>query len=360
MHASLSAARRSHALLVAALAILSVLSLAAPARAATVVPIADGFIGPLGLAVSSDGTIYVGEAFGGQLTAIDRRGNRSVVATNPDGGEIGGVDAPSRGRVAYTAVDYLDPEAPGPQNGRLVALAGQRPRATADIIGFEVAENPDGDLEYGFEEISDECAAQLPPFLPASYTGIVDSHPYAVASVPGGHLVADAGGNNIVHVHARGDVTNVAVLPPVPQQVSADMVEQFGLPECVEGLVYLGESVPTDVEVGPDGDYYVTTLPGLPEAPGAAGVWRIDAGTHEVEMIADGFTGAVDLAVADDGTIYVAELYVGLITALAPDGSTSIVAEVDSPGAVEVDRRGNLYATTGVFGPSGSVVRIDL
>ena len=352
-----SATSRTRALFAAAIAVLSVLSLAAPARAATVTPVVEGLVGPLGLAVSGNGTIYVGEAFAGQLTAVDRRGDRTVLATNPDGGEIGGVDATSPGRVVYTAVDYPDPEAQAPANGRLVSLTGSRPRTPADIAGFEAANNPDGDLTYGFEDLSEECTAQLPPFL-QPYTGIVDSHPYAVAAIPGGHLVADAGSNNILEVDARGEISNVAVLPPVPQEVTAEMAGQFGLPDCVVGETFLGESVPTDVELGPDGDYYVTTLPGLPEAPGSGAVWRIDADTHEVEMLADGFVGAVDLAVDRDGTIYVAELYVGRISALSADGEITTVAEVDSPGAVEVTRRGELYATVGVFGPSGSVVRI--
>lgn len=72
-------------------------------------------------------------------------------------------------------------------------------------------------------------------------------------------------------------------------------------------------------------------------------------------MVARGFSGAVDLAVAEDGTIYVAELSGNRISAIS-NGVVSTVVDLFSPGAVEVAADGTSYATAGVFGPSGSVV----
>ena len=353
MHVSFSAVRGSRAVVAGVLAILSVLSLAAPASAATVTPVVEGLVGPLGLSVAPDGTLFIGEGFASQLTKVDRRGNREVVVANP-GGEIAGVDAPSPGRIAYTAIDYVGEEGAF-ANGRLVLLGARG--GEVDLAGYEEAENPDADQTYGFVGLSDECAAQVPPFV-LPYPGIVESHPYAVAYDRGGWAVADAAGNDVLHVDARGNVSTIAVLPPTPQVVTAEVAAEFGLPECVTGLTYQGESVPTDVEVTAQGDYYVSTLPGAPELPGTGAVWHIDGRTSEVTMVASGFSGAVDLAVDRDGTVYVAELFAGLISALSPDGEVTTVAEVDSPGAVEVTRRGEIYATTGVFGETGSVVRI--
>ena len=52
-------------------------------------------------------------------------------------------------------------------------------------------------------------------------------------------------------------------------------------------------------EIGPDGNYYVSSLPGFPESPGAGSVFRIDRSSGSVTQIATGFTGATDLAVAE-------------------------------------------------------------
>jgi len=343
-----------------ALVLALLLSTAVPASAATVTTVADGFIGPLGLAVGADGTIYVGESFAGQLTAIDRRGVREVVATNTGpGGEVAGVDALGSGRVVYLTSDMPDPEG-APANGQLRRL---EPRGgssqIAHLLDYEVATNPDAGVAYGLRGLSGECAAQLPPFV-LPYTGLVDSHPYKVAITSGGYLVADAGGNDIVKVSTSGrQLETVAVLPAIPQVVTAEVAAEFGLPDCVVGLTYDGESVPTDVEVGPDGDYYVTTLPGAPELPGFGMVWRIDADTHAVELVSDGFSGATDLAVARDGTIYVAELFGGQISQIAPDGTVSVLTPLPGAATVELGRRGELYATTVDFATGmGSLVRI--
>ena len=49
-------------------------------------------------------------------------------------------------------------------------------------------------------------APTSPPEIgPATYNGIIDSHPYAVANAPdGGWYVADAAGNDILKVSAVG------------------------------------------------------------------------------------------------------------------------------------------------------------
>jgi sugar lactone lactonase YvrE len=99
----------------------------------------------------------------------------------------------------------------------------------------------------------------------------------------------------------------------------------------------------------------VSSLPGAPELPNTGSVFRVNPNTGAVNVVARGFSGATDLAVADDGTIYVAELFGNRISSIS-NGVVSTVVDVFSPGAVEIGPDGTLYATTGVFGPSGSVV----
>src|SRR4029078_7683754 len=93
------------------------------------------------------------------------------------------------------------------------------------------------------------------------------------------------------------------------------------LDSCI-GKKYASNPVPTDVEIGPDGDYYVSTLPGAPELPGTSKVFRINHETGELSVVAKGLTSATDLAVADDGTIYVTQLFAFSLAMIAPGSST--------------------------------------
>jgi hypothetical protein len=348
----------SKAKLAGGVAIASVASLAlsvVPAQAATVsAPIAEGFAGPLGLAVGNDGTMYVAEAFGGQITALGKKGQRSVVAT-PEG-DVAGVDATGKGTVTYTVTGFPETEESPPDTFVFRTNPSGKHTMLGSPSAYEFANNPDGDQTYGFVGLTPDCAAQVPPFV-LPYQGILESNAYSVAIDGSSRIVGDAAGNSIIEIAANGRMSTVAVLPPVRQgPIDADTAAAFGLPDCVVGLDYLGEPVPTDVEVGPDGDYYVSSLPGAPELPGAGSVWRIDSRTHELTRVATGFSGAVDLAVAADGTIYVAELFGGQISRIS-NGSVSVLTELAEPGAVEIARDGTIYATTGVFG-DGAVVKI--
>lgn len=316
-------------------------------------PIIEGLIGPLGLDVSDNGTIYVAEAFAGQITRVLPGGSRSVMFQS-EGDSVSGVASTILNRVVITLSTFPEEEAP-PLDTTLERV---RPDGSAttltSLLDFEVANNPDAGNTYGFLNISSQCLAKLPPEL-QPYPGIVESNPYKVAALsPISFAVADAAANSIVRV-TNGNPSTVAVLPPVPQRITPKAALQLGLPACTVGRNYMSEPVPTDVEVGPDGYWYVSSLPGGPELPGTGSVFRVNPQTGAVNLVARGFSGAVDLAVADDGTIYVAELNANRISAIT-NGVVTTVVDVFSPGAVEIGPDGTIYATTGVFGPAGDVV----
>ena len=65
---------------------------------------------------------------------------------------------------------------------------------------------------------------------PPTYTGIIDSHPYASAATRKGVYVADAAGNDVLQVSRKGKVRTVAVLPPQPLVVTADLAKGKGSP----------------------------------------------------------------------------------------------------------------------------------
>jgi hypothetical protein len=361
-------------------------SAAPPGRPIAPTPI-DELTGVLGMAVAQDGSFHLAESFAGQLTRVDKRGNREVLAD----GQFAGVDAQGRGDLVVT--ESVPPEFGGMSDTYLsrVAPNGKVTRL-ASLSDYEAEFNPDqihtyglmagGDGEAAFQSCLDEVGQDVRPILDAvvSYQGIVDSNPYAVASIPGGHLVADAAGNTILKVSSNGKrIETVAVLPPQdPSTVDADLLALFEefigwelagpeaeepvpvmLPECLIGQTWVGEAVPTDVEVGPDGNYYVSTLPGVPEAPGSGAVWMIDARTHELTLVTDGFSGAVDLAVTADGTVYVAELF-GQQVSVVSGGSIVDTIELPFPAAVEVGPDGAVYAAIGPFFVPGAVSVIQI
>ena len=115
----------------------------------------------------------------------------------------------------------------------------------------------------------------------------------------GAWAVADAGGNDILRVDRRGQVSTIAVLPRQPVTLTAEQVAGMGAPACLAGATYAFEPVPTDVERGEHGKLWVSTLPGGPEDPslGARGsVYTVNPWKHSTQRVATGFLGATDLA----------------------------------------------------------------
>lgn len=311
-------------------------------------PIATGLAGPLQLAVD-DGHVYVAQQFAGLLTRFDADGTR----TDTPVADIDGIDVRD-GAVTY-ATRTGDEEVTASTLTKL-GPAGTVP--TADLLAYERRANPDAVNTYGFRSIPADCAAQLPAEIgPPSYTGQIDSNPFAVLLHRGRAYVADAGANAILEVTRTG-IRTVAVLPPQPTVVTQAAADELKLPACAVGLTYDFEPVPTDVEAGPGNTLYVTTLPGGPESPvlGARGaVHRIGIRSGHVRTVATGFLGATGLAVTPRGTVYVAEIFAGRISTPGKDGPLTVV-ELPTPSALEY-AHGALHVTYDVF-ENGSLATI--
>ncbi len=380
-----STARRTAVAVLSAGAL--VLPLASPASAASgdvSDPLADGLVGPLKISIAISGGAYVAESFRGALTRSNRDGSTSVAGMAPEGAEIAGIDATRMAQAVYLTS--------GPRGDGFFAelrrlRANGESSLLADLQAWEEQENPDGDVHYGFTAgaLPAACASQVPEFLGGGqgYDGIVESHPYGVTATAGGWVVADAAGNSLISVSRTGEVSTLAVLPVHTTKLTAEAITALNaslaeqnagnepgepdlppIPACVAGYDYAFESVPTDVEVGPNGKLYVSTLAGGPEDPSLGArskVFTVDRRTGAMQEYATGLFAATDLAVSPTGTVYVAELFAGQISRIVR-GKPVQVAEVPLPAAVEW-HRGMLYAAIDVFpgeqGPDGKLVTIQ-
>ncbi|MFP3714056.1 ScyD/ScyE family protein [Puerhibacterium sp. TATVAM-FAB25] len=303
--------------------------------------LADDLVTPLSTAQGPRGTTFVTQNFAGLLTAVHHGGRTHTVYSSPGDEAVSGVSYDD-GAVTFAQVGAKQEvwRLAVDRNGR----ADGKPRLVADTGRYERRNNPDRRVVYGFRDTPRSCLRQLPKDFPGRYHGKVDSNPYATARSGSTTYIADAGGNDILAVNRDGRIRTVAVLPAQPTVVTRDAARELKLPRCVVGETYWFEPVPTDVEVGPRGHLYVSTLPGGPEddSLGARGaVYRIDPRDGDTDRIARGFAGASNLAVSPHGTVYVTELFGDKITQVTHRGKSTFV-RADEPAAVEWTHRGLL------------------
>lgn len=329
-------------------------------------PIVTGLAGPLQIDLGGNGNIYVAQSFASTLTKVRANGTTQDLLSEP-GGEARDVSGVSSGAygVAYTTT-FFDPSA------REGLLKVRRPSGhvvkVADLWKFEKKNNPDAAATYGFLNLSNRCAHQVPAEIGGEpYNGLRDAHPYALADAPGGGwYVADAGANAVLRVSPRGGIEVVAVLPRQKTKVTASAADALGLPACTIGKTYAFEPVPTDVEVAGSGRLIVSLLPGGPEdeSLGARGaVYQIKiagggaqhGGSTTLTRLAGGFLGATNVAYGGNDRIFVTEMF-GNKVSLLRRGVVSKVASLPNPGSVEY-KDGKLYVSYDVFG-NGSIATV--
>jgi hypothetical protein len=353
---------------------------AAPAGAQSLRVVARGLDSPRGLAFGPGGALYVTEAgyggrapciagpegdqvcFGtnGAVTRIGARGRaRRVLSGLPSLAAPNGTDAIGPSDISFTprGVGWLtvglggNPAtraqlpAAGASTARLYRLAGRaRPRSVADLGAFEAARNPDAG-QPGAE---------------------ADTNPNSVDATRGNPVVADAGGNDILSVTARGGISVLGLLPF--QTIPAPDVPNFPVPP---GTPFPVQPVPTSVVRGPDGALYVGQLTGFPFPKGAASVWRIAPGAPPT-VYASGFTLITDLAFGRDRSLYVLQFASdtlagpptpGALIHVAPNGNRSDISggRLQQATGLALNRRYAFVSHHSAEGKGkGQVVRIPL
>ncbi|WP_369056418.1 ScyD/ScyE family protein [Kineococcus terrestris] len=348
-------------------ATLVLVGLAAPAHASgparePVEVIAEGLDDPWGLTYAK-GRFYVAENGSGEVSGIIPGGNGPSVRL-AGFNSLSSVDRSGAQLLVLTGGGGPPEDGGGPPPEGLTTLySSQRGgpfRALANFEEYELAENPDGQLQFGEDGVPVDTL----------------SNPFSVLAGEGGDqafaYVADGGGNSVLAVEEDGTVSTLYAPPLITSGICAEI-------ENNEPDLLGCDPVPTGLAHGPDGALYVAL-----EAAGAPGeglVVVLDAVSGEVRDTIGGFSGPTGVAVADDGTVYVAELLegapegeevppdfdlgtVGQVVRVAPDGSRS-TAQVAQPLSLRW-ADGALYATAwsvmGLFTGQtglGQLVRVD-
>jgi hypothetical protein len=306
-----------------------------------------------GLAADS-GSVLVADAGAGILRLRDL--NRELVTPLPGIADVAAVDAVTQLAITGGGVD--------PAAAKLYRVVRGTATQVADLGHFEATTNPD--------------RADL------------NSNPVDVVALPdGAALVADAGGNSLLHVSRTGAVDWVATLPD--ETVSTDNVKLLfncpAGPATICGLPATAAASPgmTSVVIGPDGAYYVGELKGFPAPAGASRVWRIEPDARharcgvspDCSVVADGFTSIVDLAFDSLGRLYVVELdeaswfavevtgnpIGGTINVCALstdtnlyDDCTALAAGLPSPLAITIDRTDRVHYLNNALRPGAAEV----
>lgn len=334
-----------------------VMSGTAVAAGPSVKVLASGLDDPRGVAIGATGTVFVAEggtgATGsGKIAEWRHESLQTAVSGLPSilspEGDVSGptnVAAVGNGTLAFTIGG-------GPQGFDTLRRATPG-RILADIQAYRDAHPKPA------------CQPNTNPQIwcdldqPANAT---DSNAYGLALVPGGALVTDAAGDQLLLVSANGHIQSVAKFPN--EIVSTSHIPGFPAPAIP------AEPVPTTVAVGPDGSWYVGELKGFPFTPSASRIWRIapwarnvtcdaTATTGACTLFADGFTSITGMSFGPDGSLYVVEIVkngvLGLFNGTDVTGAliryksgvqTELIAgQLTAPGDVAVSRTGTLYVS---------------
>jgi hypothetical protein len=342
---------------------IAALGAASAAQAATVETVATGLNNPRGVAVGPDGGVYVANAGKGGKLCQGKGENKFCL------GMTSSIVKVANGKKTTVAKGLLS--AAGGGGVFATGVHGVSVSPDGRVFGVETSGTPKDigdappwarkqagrlfDLTSGRTPVANISLIEWNRNLD-KVKGDRNSNPYAVLALADRQIVVDAGANAVLQVQG-GKISVLAVLPKNGK----------------------GDSVPTSIAQGPDGNYYVGEL-AEGAGKGKARVWRIPAAGGTPEVYATGFTNVTGVAFGPDGSLFVTEFATnlrknnlkGAVVRIAPDGSRTRLggnkllaptgAAVDSTGAVYVSNFSVLPARTPKKSPfkgaGGTLVKI--
>lgn len=311
------------------------------------------------IAAAPDGSIMVGVNKGSErMIQQVKNGKVSNMITFETATDLHGI-APLGAGNAFVTTGGSDRA----QDGELYRVAKGNARMVADLADFEYHNDPDA-LEGNMWK-NQLCEAI------DGFTAGPQNNPFKVIAVNGGKaLVADAAGNTILSATTGGKIDWMAIITP-PVDENGDYLVRWTADDNGTPIPCYVQPVPTSIVEGPDGYVYVGELTGA-LADGLplnlSRVWKIPADANNVvcevdsgpcEVIIDGLTSVIDMAIGPDGLLYVVEFdqmswLASFIPDLAAGGTISryeldgtlvdvLPLELSFPSAITFDKNGNLW-----------------
>jgi hypothetical protein len=345
----------------------------------TVTSIAKGLDNPRDLALGPWGGLYVAEAghgadpgskecipggpeestcvgFTSAISRIDRWGVHKVVSGLVSLAEPGGFFALGTSGVAasgwdLTAIEAESSDALPPEASKF--LSAQTIERARSQLGRLIQVGPFGHYRVVADvgHFDFQWTAEHKELVPEQFP---DANPYGVISSPWSTWVVDAGANTLDRVSPDGSVSVTTFFPNPP----------------------VSDAVPTCIDRGRDGAFYVGELTGGGNKPGASVVWRVVPGQAPT-VWASGLTAVTGCGFGTDGQFYAVEFStLGLDKAAPETGAvvrvpanstspTPIVSKLSFPNGFAAGWDRALYVSNWSVapansggGPTGEVLRI--
>lgn len=312
------------------------------------------------IATTPDGSILLGLNEESKSIKIIKNGKISTMTEIDAATEIHGIAAVGAGNAFVTTAGANLAE-----YGELYRVSRGNARMVADLAAYERENDPDA---YAGIQWKDQACEAIDGFSAGP-----QNNPYNVVALSGGEaLVADAAGNTVLSATTTGDIDWKAIFTP-PTDENGDWIVRWNAEdESGETIPCYVQPVPTSIAIDPDGYIYVGELTGAVAGEGLpvgiSRVWKLPPGennltcsesSNDCQVLIDGLTSVIDLAIGPDGLLYVVEFdenswIASFVPGLAAGGTISaynlngelereVASGLSFPSAISFDKKGNLW-----------------